>query len=59
LKCAHLISAKVPLQKEAIFNQNQAATEKRRAGHKAQYKKRQIAKRDRNGDRNKRRKAGE
>jgi hypothetical protein len=42
-----------------IFNQNQAAAEKRRAARKAQHKKRQIAKRDRNNDRNKRRKAGE
>jgi hypothetical protein len=33
--------------------------EKRRAAHKAQHKKRQIAKRDRNDNCNKRRKAGE
>jgi hypothetical protein len=59
LKCAHLVPAKAPLTEEAIFNQNQAATEKRRAAHKAQYKKRQIAKCDRNDDRNKRWKAGE
>jgi hypothetical protein len=59
LKCAHLIPAKVPLPKEAIFNQNQAAVEKRRAARKAQHKKRQIAKRDRNDNCNKRRKAGE
>jgi hypothetical protein len=59
LKCAHLIPAKAPLPEEAIFNQNQAAAEKRRAARKAQHKKRQIAKRDRNNDRNKRRKAGE
>jgi hypothetical protein len=59
LKCAHLIPAKAPLPEEAIFNQNQAVAEKRRAARKAQHKKRQIAKRDRNNNRNKRRKAGE
>jgi hypothetical protein len=59
LKCAHLVPAKVPLPEEAIFNQKQAATEKRCAARKAQHKKRQIAKRDRNDNRNKRRKAGE
>jgi hypothetical protein len=59
LKCTHLIPAKAPLSEEAIFNQNQAATEKRRATRKARHKKRQIAKRDRNDDHNKRRKAGE
>jgi hypothetical protein len=59
LKCAHLVSAKAPLPEEAVFNQNQAATEKRRAARKAQHKKRQIAKRDHNDNRNKRRKAGE
>jgi hypothetical protein len=42
-----------------IFNQNQAAAERRRAARKAQHKKRQIAKHDRNDDCNKRRKAGE
>jgi hypothetical protein len=31
LKCAHLVPAKAPLPEEAIFNQNQATTEKRRA----------------------------
>jgi hypothetical protein len=56
LKCAHLITAKAPLPEEAIFNQNKAAAEKRRAARKAQYKKRQIAKRDRNDNRIKRRK---
>jgi hypothetical protein len=59
LKCAHLVPAKEPLPEEAIFNQNQAAAERRRAARKAQHKKRQITKRDRNDDRNKRRKAGE
>jgi hypothetical protein len=59
LKCAHLVPAKAPLPEEAIFNQNQAAAEKRRAVRNAQHKKRQIAKRDRNNDRNKRQKAGE
>jgi hypothetical protein len=59
LKCAHLVPAKAPLPEEAIFNQNQAATEKRRAARKAQHKKRQIIKRDHNDDRNKRWKEGE
>jgi hypothetical protein len=59
LKCANLVSAKAPLPEEAIFNQKQAAVEKRRAVRKAQHKKHQIAKRDRNDNRNKRRKAGE
>jgi hypothetical protein len=59
LKCAHLVPAKAPLSVEAIFNQNQAATQKRRAARKVQHKKHLIAKRDRNDDRNKRRKAGE
>jgi hypothetical protein len=59
LKCAHLVPAKAPLPEEAIFNQNQAAADKRRAACKAQHKKRQIAKCDRNDDRNKRQKAGE
>jgi hypothetical protein len=59
LKCAHLVPAKAPLPEEAIFNQNQAAAEKRRAACKVQHKKRQIAKRDRNDNHNKRRKAGE
>jgi hypothetical protein len=35
LKCAHLVSAKAPLPEEVIFNQNQAAAEKRRAACKA------------------------
>jgi hypothetical protein len=39
--------------------QNKAATKKRRVAHKAQHKKCQISKRDRNDDRTKRRKAGE
>jgi hypothetical protein len=59
LKCTHLVPAKAPLLEEVIFNQNQAAVEKRRAACKAQHKKRQIAKRDRNDNRTKRRKAGE
>jgi hypothetical protein len=59
LKCAHLIPAKAPLPEEAIFNQKQASAEKRRAARKAQNKKRQIAKRDRNDNRTKRQKARE
>jgi hypothetical protein len=59
LKCAHLFPAKAPLPEEAIFNQNKAAVEKRRAARKAQHKKCQIAKRDRNDNRTKRQKAGE
>jgi hypothetical protein len=47
------------LPEEAIFNQNKAATEKRRAARKAQHKEREIAKRDRNDNHIKRRKAGE
>jgi hypothetical protein len=47
LKCAHLVPAKAPLPEEAIFNQKQAATKKRRAARKAQHKKCHIAKRDR------------
>jgi hypothetical protein len=58
-KCAHLVLAKAPLPEEAIFNQKQAATEKRRGARKEQHKKRQIAKCDRNDNRIKRRKAGE
>jgi hypothetical protein len=59
LKCAHLVPGKAPLPEEAIFNQKKAATEDRRAARKAQHKKHQIAKRDRNDNRTKRRKAGE
>jgi hypothetical protein len=59
LKCAHLILAKATLPEEAIFNQKQVTTEKRRAARKAQHKKRQIAKRDHNDNYTKRRKAGE
>jgi hypothetical protein len=59
LKCAHLIPAKAPLPEEAIFNQKQAAAEKRRTARKAQHKKRQITKRDRNDNRNNRRKVRE
>jgi hypothetical protein len=40
-----------------IFNRNKAAAEKRRAACKAQHKKCQIAKRGRNDNRIKRRKA--
>jgi hypothetical protein len=58
LKCAHLVPAKAPVPEEAIFNQNQAAIEKSRAARKAQHKKRQIAKCDRNDNRNKRQKGG-
>jgi hypothetical protein len=59
LKCAHLVPAKAPLPEEAIFNQKQAAAEKRRTARKAQHKKCQIAKRDHNDNRTKRRKADE
>jgi hypothetical protein len=59
LKCAHLVPAKAPLPEEAIFNQNHAAAGERRVARKAQHKKHQTAKRDRNDDRNKRRKVGE
>jgi hypothetical protein len=59
LKCAHLVPAKAPLPEEAIFNQKQAAADKRRAARKAQHKKRQITKHDRNDNRTKRWKAGE
>jgi hypothetical protein len=58
LKCAHLVPTKAPLQEEAILNQNQVATEKRRVVRKAQHKKCQIAKRDRNDNCNKRQKVG-
>jgi hypothetical protein len=59
LKCVHLVPTKAPLPEEAIFNQNKAAVEKRHATRRAQHKKRQIAKRDRNDNRLKRGKAGE
>jgi hypothetical protein len=59
LKCTYLVLAKAPLSEEVIFNQNQAAAERRRAARKAQHMKRQIAKCDRNDNRNKRHKAGE
>jgi hypothetical protein len=59
LKCAYLVPAKSPLPKEAIFNRNKAAVERWHATLKAQHKKRQITKRDRNDDRIKTRKAGE
>jgi hypothetical protein len=51
LKCAHLVPPKAPLPEEAILNQKKAATEERREARKAQHKKRQIAKRDRNDNR--------
>jgi hypothetical protein len=59
LKCAHLVPAKAPLPEEAIFNRNKTATERRCIARKAQHKECQIAKRDRNDNRIKRRKAGE
>jgi hypothetical protein len=59
LKCTHLVSAKVPLSKEAIFNRNKAAAERRCTARKAQHKEREIAKCDWNDDRIKRQKAGE
>jgi hypothetical protein len=59
LKCADLIPAKAPLPEEAIFNRNKAATEKWGTARKAQHKKCQIAKHDRNDNRIKRRKAKE
>jgi hypothetical protein len=59
LKCTHLVPAKAPLPEEAIFNQKKAAAEERRAARKAQHKKCQIAKRDRNDNHTKRQKAGE
>jgi hypothetical protein len=59
LKCAHLVPAKAPLPEEAIFHQKQAVVEKRCAAHKVHHMKHQIAKCDRNDNRNKRQKAGE
>jgi hypothetical protein len=59
LKCAHLVPAKAPLPEEAIFNQKKVAAEERRAARKAQHKKHQIAKRNRNDNHTKWRKAGE
>jgi hypothetical protein len=59
LKCAHLVPDEAPLPEEAIFNQKQAMAKERRAAHKAQHKKRQIARRDRNDNCIKRQKAGE
>jgi hypothetical protein len=43
LKCADLVPAKEPLPEEVIFNQNKAATERRRAARKAQHKEQEIA----------------
>jgi hypothetical protein len=59
LKCTHLVPAKAPLSEKAIFNRNKVYAERRRAARKAQHIERQIAKRDRNHNRIKRRKAGE
>jgi hypothetical protein len=58
LKCAHLVPAKASLPEDAIFNQNKAATNRRRAARKAQHKQREIAKRDLNNNRIKRQKVG-
>jgi hypothetical protein len=38
--------AKAPLPEEAIFNQNKAVVDRRRAARKVQHKERQIAKHD-------------
>jgi hypothetical protein len=57
--CTHLVSAKVPLPEEVIFNQNKDDAERWWAARKAQHKEREIAKCDRNDNRIKRRKAGE
>jgi hypothetical protein len=58
LKCVHLVPAKAPLLENAIFNQNKATVEKRRAARKGKHKKHQIAKRDQNDNRIKRWKVG-
>jgi hypothetical protein len=58
LKCTHFVPAKAPLPEKAIFKQNQAATEKWRAAHKAEHKVQEITKRNRNDNRIKWRKAG-
>jgi hypothetical protein len=59
LKCSNLVPAKAPLPEEVIFNRNKEAAERRHAARKEQHKERKIAKRDRNDNRIKRRKAGE
>jgi hypothetical protein len=59
LKCAHLVPAKVPLLKEAIFNRNKVDVEGRWAARKVQHKEREITKRNGNDNRIKRRKAGD
>jgi hypothetical protein len=59
MKCTHLVPAKAPLLEEAIFNQNKTTAERQCAARKAQHKECQIAKRDQNDNRIKRRKAGE
>jgi hypothetical protein len=48
------VPAKASLPEEAIFNQNKAAANRRRAARKAQHKQREIAKRDLNNNRIKR-----
>jgi hypothetical protein len=55
----NLVSVKVPLPEEVIFNQNKAVAERRRAPRKAQHKEREIAKRDQNDNRIKRQKVRE
>jgi hypothetical protein len=52
------VPAKVPLPEEAIFKRNQATAERQRAARKEQHKEKEIAKRDRNDNHIKRRKAG-
>jgi hypothetical protein len=59
LRCAHLVLTKAPLPEEEIFNRNKAVAERRRATCKAQHMEREIAKRDRNDNRIKRREVGE
>jgi hypothetical protein len=58
LRCPHLVPAKAPLP-EAIFNRNKLVAERWNATRKAQHKECEIAKRDRNDNRIKRRKEGE
>jgi hypothetical protein len=59
LRCVHLVLAKVPLPEEAIFNRNKAAVERWHAARKAYHKEREIANRDQNNNRIKRRITGE
>jgi hypothetical protein len=49
------VPAKAPLPKETIFKRNQVAADRRRAERKEQHKEKEIAKRDRNDNRIKRR----